>query len=379
MSKVGIITIHRIHNYGSVLQAYALQQVCEDLGYQTEIIDYLFPNNFQSDNKYQTAGDTQPNEPKWIKMLFGLSLMRQHKGIDTFVANHLHLSQTSYSSPDALMDHPPHYDVYMTGSDQVWSPRHTNGDPAFMLHFAPNDKLKVAYAASIGASKIPTELQQGYSDLLRRYQYVSVREASGRGLLKELIGKEAQVVLDPTLLLNNDEWNKLATVKRLVRKPYILCYFLNYSFNAFPYVDDLAADMQRQTGYDIVRVARPPHKLNLCGSVYRIDASPEEFLALVRDAELVLTTSFHGTAFAVNYGRPVFTVVKEKESGDSRQMNLMKSLGLEDKVLTISDAFPNATSSHYDYRIEQQRLDMLRKESTRFLTNSLSYEQNSTL
>lgn len=374
MKKIGIITIHRIHNYGSVLQAYALQQVCEDLGYQTEIIDYLFPNNFQSDNKYQTAGDTQPNEPKWIKMLFGLSLMRQHKGIDSFVANHLHLSQTSYTSPDALMDHPPHYDVYMTGSDQVWSPRHTNGDPAFMLHFAPNDKLKVAYAASIGASKIPIELQQKYSELLRRYQYVSVREASGKGILKELIGKEAQVVLDPTLLLNKGDWNKVATARRLVRKPYILCYFLNYSFNAFPYVDDLAADIQRKTGYEIVRVARPPHNLKLSCNSYRIGASPEEFLALVRDAELVLTTSFHGTAFALNYGRPVFTVVKNRESGDSRQINLMKSLGLEDKVLTISDAFPDTANVRYDYDIEQQRLDMLRKESIQFLTKSLRNE-----
>lgn len=374
MSKVGIITIHRIHNYGSVLQAYALQQVCEDLGYQTEIIDYLFPNNFQSDNKYQTAGDTQPNEPKWIKMLFGLSLMRQHKGIDSFVANHLHLSQKSYSSPDALMDNPPHYDVYMTGSDQVWSPRHTNGDAAFMLHFAPNDKPMIAYAASIGASKIPTELQQRYSELLNRYQGISVREASGKEIIKELTGREAQVVLDPTLLLNKDEWNKVATVRRQVRKPYILCYFLNYSFNAFPYVDDLAADIQRHTGYEIVRVARPPHILNLCGCSYRIGASPEEFLALARDAELVLTTSFHGTAFAVNYGRPVFTVVKDRASGDSRQMNLMKSLGLEDKVLTINDAFPDATNAHYDYNIEQQRLEVLRKESIQFLTKSLRNE-----
>jgi hypothetical protein len=374
MKKIGIITIHRIHNYGSVLQAYALQQVCEDLGYQTEIIDYLFPNNFQSDNKYQTAGDTQPNEPKWIKILFGLSLMRQHKGIDSFVANHLHLSQTSYSSPDALMDHPPHYDVYMTGSDQVWSPRHTNGDPAFMLHFAPEDKPKIAFAASIGAGQIPNELQQRYSELLCRYQSLSVREASGKKIIKELTGKEAQVVLDPTLLLNKDEWNKIATVKRQVRKPYILCYFLNYSFNAFPYVDDLATDIQRQTGYEIVRVARPPHNLNLCGSTYRIGATPEDFLALVRDAELVLTTSFHGTAFAVNYGRPVFTVVKGRESGDSRQMNLMKSLGLEDKVLTISDAFPDVACSHYDFTRKQRLLEELRKESILFLTKSLRNE-----
>ena len=374
MSKIGIITIHRIHNYGSVLQAYALQRVCEDLGYQVEMIDYVFPNTFQLDNKFQTAGDTQPNEPKWIKLLFGLSLMRQHKGIDSFVANYLHLSKESYTTPDALKYNPPHYDVYITGSDQVWSPRHTNGDPAFMLHFAPDDKLRIAYAASIGAGKIPAELQNRYREFLCRYKSLSVREASGKEIIKELTGREAHVVLDPTLLLNKDAWNKIASEKRLVKQPYILCYYLNYSFNAFPYVDDLAKDIQRQTGYEIVRVARPPHSLQLCGSTYRIGASPEEFLALVRDAELVLTTSFHGTAFAVNYGKPVFTVVKARESGDSRQMNLMKSLGLEDKVLTMNDAFPKVSSSHYDYSMEQQRLDELRIESIQFLTKSLSDE-----
>ena len=374
MKTIGIITIHRIHNYGSVLQAYALQQVCERLGYKVEIIDYVFPNAYQQGNKYAETVDAQPNEPRWIKALFAHGLIRQHKGIDSFIEKKLHLSQRTYSLPQNLLDDPPIYDVYMTGSDQVWSPRHTNGDPAFMLHFAPDDKLKIAFAASIGAGQIPNELQQRYSELLCRYQSLSVREASGKKIIKELIGKDAQVVLDPTLLLNKDEWNKVATVKRQVRKPYVLCYFLNYSFNAFPYVDDLATDIQRQTGYEIVRVARPPHNLNLCGSAYRIGASPEEFLALVRDAELVLTTSFHGTAFAVNYGRPVFTVVKDRESGDSRQSNLMKSLGLEDKVLTISDAFPKAANARYDYNIEQQRLEVLRKESIQFLTKSLRNE-----
>ena len=374
MKSIGIITIHKIHNYGSVLQAYALQRACEELGYKAEVIDYDFPNSYQSGNRYQTSGDTQPNEPKWIKMLFAQSLLQQHKGIDLFVAKNLKLSAQRYSSPNALKTAPPEYDVYITGSDQVWSPRHCNGDPSFLLHFAPDDKKKISYAASIGTDTIPEELKPLFSGLLGRYQHIAIRENSGRELIKNLTGQDAQVVLDPTLLLNKEEWNCIATPQRLVRKKYILCYYLNYSFNAFPYVDELAKDIQRKTGYQLVRVARPPHHLTLNHTMYRIGASPEDFLALVRDAEMVLTTSFHGTAFAVNYGKPVFTVVQNVNASDSRQVSLMHNLGLDDKILSISSPFPAVDRFGYDMQQEQQKLEQLRQLSKDYLKKALSDE-----
>lgn len=374
MLSVGIITIHKIHNYGSVFQAYALQRVCEELGYKVEVIDYVFPNSFQFGNKYQIKGDTQPNEPKWIKMLFAHALLRQHKGIDLFVGKYLKLSPQRYFSPNALKTAPPMYDVYITGSDQVWSPRHCNGDPSFLLHFASDDKKKISYAASIGTNSIPEELKPLFSSLLGRYQHIAIRENSSRELIKELTGKDAEVVLDPTLLLDWKGWNKIATPRRLVKKKYILCYYLNYSFNAFPYVDELAKDVQRKTGYQIVRVARPPHHLTLNHTKYRIGASPEDFLALVRDAEMVLTTSFHGTAFAVNYGKPVFTVVQNVNASDSRQVSLMHNLGLDDKILSISSPFPTVDRFGYDMQQEQQKLEQLRQQSKEYLKKSLNDE-----
>lgn len=372
MKTIGIITIHKIHNYGSVLQAFALQKVCESLGYKVEIIDYNFPNAYQQRNKYSVIRDTQPNEPRWIKALFASALMRQHKGIDQFVANHLRLSPNQYLSPDDLAAKSPVYDVYMTGSDQVWSPRYCNGDPSFLLHFAPEGKKRLSYAASIGSDIIPDELQPLYKLLLSKYEKIAVREKSGCAVIKGITGKDAQVVLDPTLLLNKDQWNKLAVPQRLVRSKYILCYFLNYSFNAFPYVDNLAADIQQKTGYQIVRVARPPHHLYLNNTKYCIGATPQEFLALVRDAEMVLTTSFHGTAFAVNYGKPLFTVVQDRNAGDSRQVSLMTDLSLEDKVLSITDSFPEYETFNYDVNTEQERLNTLRNKSLDYLKTALS-------
>ena len=374
MKTIGIITIHKINNYGSVFQAYALQQVCENLGYRAEIIDYNFPNVQHSDNKYAVVEDMLPTEPKWIKLLFAKDLLQQHKGIAQFVAKYQHLSQQMYHSPEELRVAPPHYDVYITGSDQLWSPRHCNGDPAFMLHFAPNEALKISYAASIGAKDIPEELRPIYKELLGRYRHIGVRENSGVEVIDRVVGKQAITVLDPTLLLNRDEWNKIASPKRQVKKKYILCYFLNYSFNAFPYVDDLAEYMQQQTGYEIVRVARPPHKLKCKHTHYRVGASPEEFLALVRDAEMILTTSFHGTAFAVNYGKPVFTVVQDRNAGDSRQVSLMSNLGLDAQVLSITESFPSKDRFFYNVEQEQSRLEQLRQNSKQYLINALQDE-----
>lgn len=368
---IAIITIHKINNYGSVLQAYAFQKVCEDLGYTTHIIDYTFPNEWHQNNKYVTAGDTQPNEPRWIKMLYAKALIRQHKGIASFVQKYQHLTEKTYLSPEELKQNPPHYDVYITGSDQLWSPRHCNGDPAFMLQFAPNDALKISYAASIGTNAIPYELKPLYTELLGRYKHIAVRENSGKEIIRAITGKDATVVLDPTLLLNKDEWNKIAAPKRQFKKQYILCYFLNYTFNSFPFVDDFTEYMQKQTGYEIVRVARPPHKMFIPHTHYKVGASPEEFLALVRDAEMVLTTSFHGTAFAVNYDKPVFTIVKDRNASDSRQISLMRNLGLDQQVLSISDEFPSKDKFTYNVQFVQQRLEELRQESKKYLINAL--------
>lgn len=374
MKSIGIITIHKINNYGSVLQAYALQCVCEALGYDVEIIDYNFPNEQHKNNKFSDASDFQTKEPRLMRLLFAGALLKQHKGIAEFVQKYQHLSSYSYASPAMLRSLPPQYDIYITGSDQLWSPRYCNGDPAFMLHFAPDSALKISYAASVGSKCIPEELHPLYKELLGRYKYIGVREKSGIEIINDVVEKDAKMVLDPTLLLNKDEWNRIASPRRQVKKKYILCYFLNYSFNAFPYVDELAEHMQQQTGYEIVRVARPPHKLKFNHVRYEVGASPEEFLALVRDAEMVLTTSFHGTAFAVNYGKPVLTIVQDKNASDSRQVSLMNSLGLDNHILSIVEPFPTKESAIYDVENEQRQLETLRQESKKFLIDALRDE-----
>lgn len=375
METIGIITIHKIYNYGSIFQAYALQKVCEEIGYDVEIIDYTFPNMFHRDNKYSTDVDKQRQEPLFIKLLYAFAILKQHRGMNAFIKKYYNLSSCCYNHPNELIENVPKYNIYITGSDQVWNPRHTKGDPAYMLHFAPDYSLKIAYAAS-STARIPNDLKEEMKRLLLRYNKIGVREESGSEAIYQLLGERPDVVLDPTLLLNKDNWNKLAYPERLIKKKYILCYFLNYSFNAFPYVDELAEYMQKQTGYKIIHVGRPPHNLKLINSEYRVGASPEEFLALVRDAEIVLTTSFHGTAFALNFGRPLLSIVEEKMALDSRQINLMNNMGLIENVISIKDKYPSCQCSYYDVVKVQDRLEEMRQKSLTWIKNALNNEGN---
>lgn len=141
MKTIGIITIHKINNYGSVLQAYALQNVCEKLGYKTEIIDYNFPNSFHSKNVYALHGDKLPKEPIFIKFIYLFALKKQHNGIAKFVSKYLNLSRFTYNHPKELIANTPQYDIYITGSDQVWNPRYTQAILRFyFILFLPTKK-----------------------------------------------------------------------------------------------------------------------------------------------------------------------------------------------------------------------------------------------
>lgn len=373
--RIGIITIHRIFNYGSVFQSYALQEVCTSLGFDVEIIDYAYPNDFHHRNVTNEQLNTYVETKKeklfrwFFKLVYLLSLLKQHKCIVKFRNKYLNLSDSTYYSPQEVEQKISHYDVYLTGSDQIWNPRYTGGDGTFFFNFL-KDVKKIAYSSSFGISSIPKEYHHKYADYLKDFSSLSVREKSGIPIIKQLVGKEAQLVLDPTLLLTKTSWNKIAVMPKYKFK-YILCYFLNYTFNAFPYIDDLAEYIAEQTGLTLVHVARPPQKLRNKNSIFNVSASPEEFLGLMANAELIITTSFHGTAFAVNYNKPVYSVVQSRESNDSRLIDLLNSLDLGSRLLYLNDTFPDRKDFFNVPHYVESKLDELRRDSTNYLTKAL--------
>ena len=377
MLKIGIITIHKIYNYGSVLQAYALQEYCRKCGFNVVIIDYEFPNDYHrqcASENFVKIGLSISKKKKIksliIKFLYSISLLRQHKAIREFVDNYLILTDEKYSSPEQLLSISPKCDIFITGSDQVWNPRYCYGDPSFLLHFASDGKKKIAYAASFGTADIDQSFYCLFASLLSKYTAISVRENSGVDLVGKIAGMKSLAVLDPTLLLEAQEWEDILKPANIEGK-YIVCYYLNYSFNAFPYVDKLATHIQKITGYKIVRVARPPEDFFSFNTKIKVSASPEEFLGLIKNAAFVLTTSFHGTAFALNFSVPMFSIVEDRKTSDSRVVSLLTSVGLSSRILSLGDPFPSVEALPCDYSQANAKLANLREISKSFLQDSL--------
>ena len=189
MKTCGIITMHRPRNVGSVLQAYALQKVIERLGFQCDIIDYLYPNTFhhQISMKSRLLKFANSQLKRWLG---GGSFELSERRFNEFLNKKLHLT-SSYPTPESLQENPPVYDVYVVGSDQVWRSDYIRGDPSFFCAFAPAEKPIISYASSFGVNKVQEQYNDFYSRHLQRLSHISVRERVAVDLVRFLSGRQA--------------------------------------------------------------------------------------------------------------------------------------------------------------------------------------------
>lgn len=376
MKKIGIITILKVNNYGAELQAYALQRCLNNLDYSAEIIDYLFykhPDHIREaisspfysyplKNKILELGLALRSR---IARLFPSKAQQSRQGrFDEFHAANTRLSRTFHSLSELFKDRPV-YDVYCVGSDQVWNPRcYTNLAP-YLLSFAPDDARKISYASSFGVSTLPVSAEAQYANYLNRFDAISVRESAGVDIVKKLIGKEAKVVLDPTLLLSPEDWAEVEKPVSNLPDNYLLTYELRPQIE----LTRLAQEVARHKGLKIVRLGcRAKFYSDPVVNVY--DAGPAEFIYLFRHAAFVVTNSFHGTAFSVNFSRPFFSVLERGRNNNSRQLSLLNSCGLDSQIYYAGDHVP--VSFDVDFSAAVARLASLRQLSLDYLTSSIN-------
>ena len=368
MKKVGIITIHDIYNYGSIFQAYATLKCVHKMGYQAELIDYKYPNDYHGQKNLKSEILAWGNG-LLKNLLPGKPYSKYKNSYKIFKDQFYELSAQSYPTVDSLMRNPPDYDVYIAGSDQIWHPR-MKGDPCFFLDFAANNKKKISFASSFGYNTIPEEYRQQYAASFSQFSHLSVREERGTEMIKELIGKEADVVLDPTLLLNRDEWLKVAEPCP-IKEPYILCYGLDTQDK---YMERLALHIQKLTGFMIVRLNGKFYDFFNKKIHYVLDAGPQHWLSLFDNASFILAKSFHATAFAINFKKPFFSLLVGKSDHDSRQKHLLALLGLENRSITIGDKFPAKCDLDFCFEDYNSAFEQLKEEkikSEKFLKNAL--------
>ena len=320
MTRIGVITFLRNDNYGSILQAWALQQTLLDLGHEAVHIDYA-PSRQEKLRNLLESG----NSPRLI--LEGLGKKRatgkMRGGFDEFRAENL---RTTAPCRDlaALKQAAEQFDVLLCGSDQIWSPVWLN--PVYFLNFT--DKPKVAYAPSLGVKTLPNRVKQKkIARLVKPFSAVSVREQEGATLLRRMAGIEAAVLPDPVMLLPKDKWQALQTAD-VPQEKYLLCYFIGDNPAYWETVRRVAEREQCE-----VRVIPRTEGARNAGYALEEEVPPQRWLGLIGGAAHVVTDSFHGAAFSALLNRPC-TIVRryredDPESKNSRVDQLLRHLGVE--------------------------------------------------
>ncbi|MBS9854713.1 polysaccharide pyruvyl transferase family protein [Vibrio alginolyticus] len=374
MKTVGIVTIHDIYNYGSILQATATQVVVEKLGFKAEIIDYKYPNKYHTQSvslseKYKKLILKSSNEFLKNRLPEGKTKVYKRRYAD-FKNKHYNLSKKTYLEQKSLKTSPPKYDIYMTGSDQVWRPDTMKCDSNFFLEFAGNAK-KVAFASSFGCISLDSEYTLKYQKYLASYDYIGVREASGVDLVEELTGTKPSLVLDPTLLLDSSEWSNYIRDYPNTSYDYILVYGDNTHDH---YTERLAKHISEVTGLKIIRINGKFYDYFSKDMKFILDAGPAEWLSLFKNASLILGQSFHATAFAINFERPFYAILRGSKNHDARQLHLLETLGLGHRAITCGDEFPlkDELNLDVDYSEVSKVMNIKRMESIDFLKNALS-------
>ena len=386
MKKVGIITIVNVNNYGAELQAFATFRKLQLMGYNAEIINYLYYKDWRYiDSKMSRSFNSMSIKGKIIyfakyrvasfvlNKILPLICKDVKQRIANFNSFHQHNTRFSklYKSMKDLYTDTPIYDVYMVGSDQVWNPNASSSIEPYFLTFAPHSALTVSYASSFGVSKIENNSIANRIKLgLSSIKTISVRESSGVNLVKELTGRTAQLVCDPTLLLNKSEWTMFMKPVSNMPQRYVLIYQLSES----DAIVKLATRIGKQEQIPVYRICKRAFKVKKDKGVVNIlNAGPSEFLSLITNASFIMTNSFHGTAFSINFDVPFYTVVSAKKKNNNRMESLLDYVGLGKRIVKDDVDITNLPIVGYDVNATQLKLKSFRLESEKFLEDALAY------
>lgn len=361
--KVGIITLHNVTNFGSMLQTYATQYIIEKLGYKAEIIDFV-PEGLTLYRALFPKNEQRSWFSKCIRFLPKLLCNSiQYVILNKFLTKYIHLSDIKYSSYEQLLENPPKADIYMSGSDQIWNTQNSNKENdlnAYYLQFAPKDKRKIAYAGSFGRKSFSAEMRHKIQKFLQEYDMVSVRESYGLEILKTVGIDNGVHVLDPTLLLNRNEWGNF--IRPVREKKYLFVYNLNRN----PVIKKYAQIIANEKQLAIVNFSDTFEFIK--GAKNRLINGPEDFVSYIAHAEYVITDSFHGTAFSINFNKQFVCVRAPKYN--SRLESILNLVGLNERLFK-SEIDLEIANKAIIYSKINKIIDENRRISIDYLRNAL--------
>lgn len=366
--KIYIITLHRVYNFGSALQAYATQKIFEKYSNDVCIIDYRRPQDILI-NRIIGSKSKQDGIIKKIRhiiyvVLRFFSILLKECTIGRFLRKRLKMTK-QIKSYKKLKELNLEADIYVTGSDQTWNSKYNNGiDPAYYLQFVSNKKNKISFCASIGNVMFSEYEKNITKDYLKSYHAISVREPSAKILLENIGLKDVVCLIDPTLQITKKEWLSLAS-NRLVKEKYLLLMLL---YNEDENATEIAKNIADRKGLKLVKLSWEFFKPQNVDKLMT-HRSPEDFLSLFYYADYIVTNSFHGLCFSINFEKE-FVAIRRNEF-NTRLEGLLSLFGLSNRMVTINN-FNNVIDNNIDYNIINNILDSERKKADLFLSKSLN-------
>ena len=360
-----------------MLQALATQLLFEKFdGIEAEVIDYRFGEKTIISSwsllKIRLRRFLVYLK-EWKRVLatkkYAKDKQKRNVYFEQFVKKNVRTSNITYYYDCDLTHNPPLYDLYLTGSDQTWSPK-IGFSPVLFLNFAPQNAIKAAYAPSLGVQSFSQEQETYIQTELLKYDFISCRESIGSEVLERITGKPVVTVLDPTLMIKCRDWLQYATSPSIKEK-YILCYFLGDRDYYRNYVSQLSRQTQLPVYYIPVNWKDFKKSNNLLWNV-----GPSEFLGLIANAEYVCTDSFHGTVFSINFHKEVRVFVKhagnELGGDNSRIYDILTRLGIETQLITEYKKGSVIKNSCIDYSRVDELLTAERTKSMKFVESIVS-------
>lgn len=390
--KIGIITFVKCDNYGAELQAYALQKKLNLLGYDAEVVD-LEKEQGVLESSFSTYKNAITNRYKQFGILKGtlsiISLIKnklsekiahknniakineRHKIFERFFNTHIKHSDRFYKIEEMRHIQSLPYDVMIAGSDQIWNYMQTKYLDVFFLMMANRwNAKKISYAASFSVNSIPDSKKDLYRNYIKNMDAISVREIDGLDIVKSCSDSNATLVLDPTLLLSRKEWVNYVAKKDYLpdNKKYVVIYTLSGSH----YIYTLAKSIAKDLNVEVINIKLGASCIKEQNGIINItDAGPQEFISIFDHAAYVITDSFHGTAFSINFNIPFTTLLNPVSNINSRALSILKLTNTESRLIYDNGSVKKPDSLNLNYEPINETINKLREYSIKFIKESI--------
>jgi hypothetical protein len=368
MMKVAIVTYHYVSNYGALLQAWGLQKFLVSQGHQASFIDYRPAHLTTGGGFWWPTSGWRCRANIVIALMKARSLKQaifgngQQRRFDEFCQTHLSIASPRYETLRELDRNPPQADAYICGSDQIWNASKQRGiDPVYFLPFGASDIRRVSFAASFGRPHVPPRFQAEVGELLGGLDAISVRERSGVDIVRDLAGRDAAWVPDPTLMVD-DGYPEAIPPERDGD------YIFSYTLRSRDLVSEIEQDLGQRLGLEVVSPAT-------VRAAHGATPGPLEWLGYIKHSRFVITNSYHGTLFSIIFRRPFAFVglPGNKAAFNERALSILELLGLSDR--TILDYDPTQlgklTSEPPNWEAVQIKLRPYRDSGINFVREAL--------